>query len=421
MICYLDSNNYAFDHYHSYECVVGIGFKKSDALHLPADYTSQRNEQTAFEQLQYFFQKRKDWLFGFLTYDLKNDVEQLVSHNNDGVEMPAMCFFQPTIVLELRKSGRLVISVTEDNNWTPQLVYNELMGTMLPQYPLSSPQDIPPLQARMSRTDYLQKVRALQQHIVEGDVYEINLCQEFYAENATLEPLTIFKKLNDKTTAPFAAFVKWNDKYLMCGSPERFLKKVGNKLISQPIKGTAKRHPNHATDVQFKTSLINDPKERAENVMIVDLVRNDLTRTAQFGTIRVEELFGAYTFKTVHHLISTITAQLRAGTPFTQAIHHAFPMGSMTGAPKIMAMQLIERYELSKRGLYSGSVGYIMPSGDFDFNVVIRSILYNASNQYVSTQVGGAITYESIPEKEYEECLVKAKAMFDVLGVADIT
>lgn len=386
---------------------------------MPTDGFKKNGQQKrAFKQLQAFYDQKKDWLFGFLSYDLKNEVEQLESHNIDGVKMPSLCFFQPSIVVELRKSGQLVISVLDGIDWTPQLVFTDLMTYPFEYTPIKITQNKLQLIPRMSRVDYLQKVQQLQNHILHGNVYEINLCQEFYAQNAVIDPLTTFKKLNDLTTAPFAAFLKWQNHYLLCASPERFLKKVGNKLISQPIKGTAKRHTDPATDVQLKIDLVNDPKERAENVMIVDLVRNDLTRSAKFGTIKVEELFGVYTFKTVHHLISTITAELRDHEPLTQAIKHTFPMGSMTGAPKIMAMQLIEQYERTKRGLYAGSVGYIAPDGNFDFNVVIRSILYNTKDKYVSTQVGGAITYDSIPEKEYEECLIKARAMFEVLNIS---
>ncbi|MGM0572458.1 MAG: chorismate-binding protein, partial [Bacteroidota bacterium] len=161
----------------------------------------------------------------------------------------------------------------------------------------------------------------------------------------------------------------------------------------------------------LRKTLAADPKERSENVMIVDLVRNDLSRTAQKDSVKVEELFGVYAFQQVHQMISTVTSRLDPGVHYLDAIKKAFPMGSMTGAPKYRAMQLIDHYEDSCRGIYSGSVGYISPEKDFDFNVVIRSIVYNQINKYLSYTAGGAITAASIPEKEYEECLLKAKAM----------
>jgi para-aminobenzoate synthetase component I len=193
------------------------------------------------------------------------------------------------------------------------------------------------------------------------------------------------------------------------------LKKEGNRLISQPIKGTIRRGENEAEDQLLRQQLRNDEKELAENMMIVDLVRNDLARSARTGSVKVEEMFGIYAFRQVHQMISTVTAQLKEAIPFTEAIRQAFPMGSMTGAPKIRAMELIDQYEQSRRGLFSGAVGYITPEGDFDFNVVIRSILYNAANHYLSFHVGSAITYDSVPEKEYEECLLKAQAIFRAL------
>jgi para-aminobenzoate synthetase component 1 len=231
-----------------------------------------------------------------------------------------------------------------------------------------------------------------------------------------LNPVETYLRLSEISSAPFGAYYKLNDKYLLCSSPERFMKKAGNKLISQPIKGTIKRGGTDEEDIELKHSLLNDVKERAENVMIVDLVRNDLAKSCRPGSVKVEELFGIYTYPTVHQMISTVTGELDEQTHFIDALRNAFPMGSMTGAPKIEVMKLIEYYETTKRGLFSGSVGYITPDGDFDFNVVIRSLFYNEANKYLSYSTGGAITYDSIPEKEYEECMLKAKGIMKALG-----
>jgi len=254
------------------------------------------------------------------------------------------------------------------------------------------------------------------EYIHRGDIYEANFCMEFFAENAVIDPLDCFLKLNAISLPPFAVFFKAGHHFLLSASPERYLKKEGNQLVSQPIKGTAARYKNPVADEKSKFNLSTDIKERSENIMITDLVRNDLSRTAQKGTVAVEELCGVYSFLQVHHMISTITSKLDLNYTPVDALKTTFPMGSMTGAPKISAMQIIETLEETKRGLYSGAIGYFTPDGNFDFNVVIRSILYNRENKYVSFSVGSAITSLSIPEKEYEECLLKAKAMYEVLG-----
>lgn len=254
------------------------------------------------------------------------------------------------------------------------------------------------------------------EHIHRGDIYEANFCMEFFAENAVIHPTEIFQKLNAISTPPFAVFLKNNQQFLCSASPERYLRKQGSKIISQPIKGTAKRSADAIEDENSKNELLASEKERSENIMIVDLVRNDLSRTAAKGSVHVEELCGAYAFKQVHHLISTVVSEMDTQKSVIEVIKDSFPMGSMTGAPKISAMEIIEKLEETKRGLYSGAVGYFTPNGDFDFNVVIRSILYDAHKQYVSFSVGSAITSLSDPEKEYEECLLKAKAMRMVLG-----
>jgi para-aminobenzoate synthetase component 1 len=272
------------------------------------------------------------------------------------------------------------------------------------------------IKQRISRESYLEKARQMLDHIYRGDIYEANFCMEFFAENAAINPFDTYQSLNEISEPPFAVYFKNNKHFLLCASPERYLRKEGNNIISQPIKGTAKRSINAIEDGVTKQALVNNEKERSENIMIVDLVRNDLSLTASKGSVKVEELCGAYTFKQVHHLISTITSQVAEGHLPVDVIKSTFPMGSMTGAPKISAMKIIEELEETKRGLYSGGIGYFTPNGDFDFNVVIRSILYNEANSYVSFSVGSAITVEANPENEYKECMLKAQAMLNVLS-----
>jgi para-aminobenzoate synthetase component 1 len=251
----------------------------------------------------------------------------------------------------------------------------------------------------------------LKQHIQSGDIYEINFCQEFFSEATQFNPLETYINLKQFSPTPFSAYYRSNHHYLICASPERFLMKKGNEVISQPIKGTIKRGTDIVEDEKLKKQLKNDEKERAENIMIVDLVRNDLSRIAKEGSVKVNELCKIYSYPQLHQMISTISAKVDKQLDFTEIIKACFPMGSMTGAPKIKAMELIEKYESFKRGLFSGSVGYITPEGDFDFNVVIRSLFYNSVNHYLSFMVGSAITAKSDPEKEYEECLLKAKGI----------
>ncbi|RYY24748.1 MAG: anthranilate synthase component I family protein, partial [Sphingobacteriaceae bacterium] len=254
------------------------------------------------------------------------------------------------------------------------------------------------------------------QHIIRGDIYETNFCQEFYAENIEIDPVSVFQELNAASPTPFACYFKAHDKHILSASPERFLAKRDQQLISQPIKGTSARATSPQQDEHQKNLLKNSIKEQAENVMIVDLVRNDLTKSAVSGSVQVEELFGIYSFKQVHQMISTITATLDEAIDLTDAIKNTFPPGSMTGAPKLKAMQLMEQFEGSKRSIYAGAVGYFSPNEDFDFNVIIRTVLYNQTEKYLSFQVGSAITFQSEPEAEYEECLLKASAMMRVLS-----
>ncbi|WP_324678741.1 anthranilate synthase component I family protein [Hymenobacter sp. GOD-10R] len=342
---------------------------------------------------------------GFLTYDLKNEVEALSSSHFDGIGFPALHFFEPEIWLYWHG--------TEVEIHGPPTVLDEIL-TCVPTE-ISQP-SIQGIQARLPKHEYLAAVASIREDILDGEVYELNLCQEFYAEHVALEPVDTFLRLNRISPTPFAGFYKWQDRYLLCASPERFLRQDGDTLLSQPIKGTIRRGDTPAQDEQLRQQLLHDEKERAENLMIVDLVRNDLARVARTGSVQVPELFGLYSFRHVWQMISTVQARRHPAHDFVDLLRATFPMGSMTGAPKIRAMQLIEQYERTRRGLYSGSLGYIWPNGDFDFNVVIRSLQYNKVNGYLSFQVGSAITYDSVPEHEYEECLLKAKALLAVLG-----
>ncbi len=398
-VVFLDSNAYN-QKYSSYDSVLAVDAFTS----IKTDY------ENAFQDLYQYQSQTKDWLFGYLSYDLKNDTEDLQSNNFDGLDFPDLFFFQPK-KLFLIKGNEVEIQYLRMCDDEIETDFEEITHCSLFSVPTSDVE----IQQRISKENYLSKVSKMLEHIHRGDIYEANFCMEFYAKNAQIEPLEIYQKLNAISEPPFAVYFKNNFQYLLSASPERYLRKEGNKVISQPIKGTARRSFDIEQDEQLKSDLAQNEKERSENIMIVDLVRNDLSHTATKGSVQVEELCQIYTFKQVHQMISTIVSEVENTTSPIEILRTTFPMGSMTGAPKISAMQIIEELEETKRGLYSGAVGYFSPNGDFDFNVVIRSILYNSQNQYLSFSVGSAVTSQAIPEMEYEECLLKAKAMFEVL------
>ncbi|WP_229316537.1 anthranilate synthase component I family protein [Flavobacterium ammoniigenes] len=399
-VVFMDSNDYPQE-FSSFDAILAV-----DAFTL-----IQTDYHNAFEDLQQYQQTTKDWLFGYLSYDLKNDSEDLQSNNFDGLDFPDLFFFQPK-KLFLLKGNQVVIHYLNlcddevDEDWDTILAW-------VPNATIDT--SVVTVQPRISKESYVEKVSTLLDHLHRGDLYEANFCMEFYAENTTINPLDKFDKLNAISQTPFAVYFKNNQQFLLSATPERYLRKEGEQLISQPIKGTAKRFQDKTEDEKSKLNLATDPKERAENIMITDLVRNDLSRTAQKGTVQVQELCGIYSFQQVHQMISTITSKLDNKFSNVDVLRMTFPMGSMTGAPKISAMKIIEELEVTKRGLYSGAIGYFSPNGNFDFNVVIRSILYNQDKKYLSFSVGSAITSLSNPENEYEECLLKAKAMHEVL------
>ncbi|SNR62545.1 anthranilate synthase component I family protein [Flavobacterium sp. ov086] len=399
-VVFLDSNSYPQE-YSSFDCVLAV-----DA------FTSLKTDfHNAFDDLKQYQQTTKDWLFGYLSYDLKNDVEDLKSSNFDGLDFPDLFFFQPKKIFLLKENQLemrylfLCDDEVEDD-------FEEIIQSENDSFVTLNKVKV---QQRISKDLYVEKVTKMLDHIHKGDMYEANFCMEFFAEDVIINPLEKFQKLNAISQAPFSVFFKNHKQYLLSASPERYLKKVGETLISQPIKGTSKRSSDPIEDEKSKQFLETDAKERAENIMITDLVRNDLSHTAQKGSVEVKELCKIYSFLQVHQMISTITSKIDPQYSPIDVLRTTFPMGSMTGAPKISVMNIIENLEETKRGLYSGSVGYFTPEGDFDFNVVIRSILYNQENKYVSFSVGSAITSLSIPENEYEECLLKAKAMHEVL------
>lgn len=393
IFCFLDNHRYQTN-YHSVECLLAIGNKNSFIA----------NAGNALNDLQKFLNKKPRWLFGHLGYGLKNEIESVSSSSKSRISFPDIFFFEPKIIIRLSEK-EMEIESDEDAG----KIFDQIMRSDETNALQNDPVNI---QQRVSKKEYIDTIEQLKKHILRGDCYEINYCMEFFAEDTVVDPLLVYQKLSNTSPNPFSALYKLEDKWLICASPERFLKKEGNKILSQPIKGTSSRFlKDDSKDKKSKEELYASEKDRSENVMVVDLVRNDLARVCKEGTVKVDELFGIYSFPQVHQMISTVSGELKDEISFSEIIRSTFPMGSMTGAPKRRVMELIDQYERSGRGIFSGAVGYIAPENDFDFNVVIRSIMYNTSKKYLSFMAGSGITFYSDAEKEYEECLLKAEAM----------
>jgi para-aminobenzoate synthetase component 1 len=434
--CFLDNHDYnsGRSSLHSFECLLAAG----------AAATLKASAGEGLTRLKEWAATQQEWLFGHFAYDLVTETEPVHAcapmppvagapmHPvasapispvagapdlplSDPIGFPDLFFFVPEILIELRPGSVRIGSFRRDQD----LVWQEICGSQPAPANDALPAAPPGFTPRFTRDEYLATVSALRQHILRGDCYEINFCQEFFAQPATIDPLAIWRSLGEASPNPFSAFYRLDNSYLLCASPERYLKKSGDALFSQPIKGTSARdRMDPVTDQAHHDRLYNSPKDRSENVMVVDLVRNDLSRICVPGSVRVTELFGIYPFPQVYQMISTVTGQLQPGLHWTEAIRSTFPMGSMTGAPKTRVVELIALYERSRRGIFSGAVGYVTPDGDFDFNVVIRSLMYNSESKYLSYQVGSGITFYSDPAAEYEECLVKAEGIRRALGTA---
>lgn len=368
----------------------------------------------AFTALRQAHDEHPSFLVGYWGYDLKNQLEALTSRNSDRLGFPDAYFVEPEWVIDFEADTAIVYGGGDVNDLLNAI---QLFSEKADSASHPGQQSKSTIQCRVTDATYIDTVQEIQRHILAGDVYELTYCIEFFAEQVALNPLSVYKALNEKSPMPFSSFIKLGNRYVMGASPERFLKKQRNRIISQPIKGTIRRGKTAAEDAALREQLVNSEKERAENLMIVDLVRNDLARSAETGSVRVDELFGIYGFQQVYQMISTVSATLRSELSWADVIRNAFPMGSMTGAPKIRSMELIDELEVSRRGVYSGAIGFVTPEGDFDFSVVIRTLLYDAANQYASFSVGSAITYDADPQQEWEECLLKAQAIRDVLEI----
>ena len=390
IFCFLDNKNYNSKH-STVECMLAVGAHRSITLH----------GVNAFSDLQSFYDDEPGWLFGHFGFELTDEIQ-----NTQHSSFAPGYFFEPEILIRILKDH---ISIEMNGvNKTTSDIFNEIENIITVTHTRTSEVNI---ESRLSKGEYIDIIRKIKAHIGRGDCYELNFCQEFFSKEASIEPLTVFSKLQEISPNPFSAFYRVNENYCMCASPERFIQKRGQEIISQPIKGTVKRSSDPDMDAANRAVLSSSAKERSENVMIVDLVRNDLSKVCEEGSVVVDEMFGIYAFPQVYQMISTIKGRLAPNVDFTNVIEATFPMGSMTGAPKKKVLELIKRYERGNRGLFSGAIGYIDPTCNFDFNVVIRSIFYNDTSKYLSYWAGGGITFYSDPEAEYEECMAKVEAI----------
>jgi len=349
-----------------------------------------------------------DWVFGHLAYELHSELEKTnpTKESTDGFSK--LFFFVPETIIFKEENNVRIGSISQ--------AQNERLIEVIDRFKIDPPQheDVE-LHCTTPIERYARQGEEILRHIHRGDIYEINYCIDFsgYAEH--IDASRTFQRLQENADAPFAVLYKKNTSWLMCASPERYIAKNGTRVKSQPIKGTRKRGENSEEDLALIEELQNDVKERMENIMIVDLVRNDLSRIAERGSVEVTELCGIHTFNTVHQMISTVECTVAEDIRFSNVLTATFPMGSMTGAPKISAIRIASELEDQPRGIYSGSVGMISPEGDFDFNVVIRSITWNEENGIVSAKTGSAFTEKAIALKEYEECLLKGENMKNAL------
>ena len=344
-----------------------------------------KEKNDPFDSLDDFLNKHSGkHILIFISYDVKNHIEDLQTNHKNVLKFPLIHCIVP-VEKHRFKGFEFEKKINEDHIQ---------------------------FEPKISKKKYIETIRKIKNHIQNGDFYEANFCYEWTSNVKNFNAKNIFGKLSNLTQAPYKVYADLMQYYVLSASPELFLKKRGNQLLSSPIKGTRKRMTDETSDNEIKKELHENTKERAENIMIVDLVRNDLSKIAKRNTVKVKELCQVYTFKNIHQMISTVSCDLKNNVSFGDIIKATFPMGSMTGAPKLRVMKLMDKYEPSRRGLYSGSIGIIKPNGDFDLNVVIRTLIYNKAKQLLSFHVGGAITIQSSAEDEYEETLIKAASLF---------
>ena len=400
----LDSNQYAYDKYASAEGIVACGIERAITIE---DFS----DKSSVSSLKNFFDENKgQWIFGHMSFEAKDLFDITKTNASSFIDVPCVSFFVPTHVFKLLNDKLIILK----SNLPVIELQNQLDQSLTAAQPIIKTKGI--LNFGVDRSQYIEHVNELLQHIHRGDIYEVNYCQALQYKGMVMDPYALYTKMQSTSQAPFGAFYRNGDVYLCSASPERFMAKRGDQLICQPIKGTNRRLDNPEENIVQQAKLKSSLKERAENVMIVDLMRNDMSRICLPGSVHVEELYGIYAFRHVNQMISTISGAIDQDINFVDVISALFPMGSMTGAPKLSALALIDELEPYQRGLFSGTVGYIDPNANWDFNVVIRSIVYDDAHQLASISAGGAITALSDAAEEYEESLLKMESLVGIIN-----
>ncbi|MBK8500511.1 MAG: anthranilate synthase component I family protein [Flavobacteriales bacterium] len=354
-----------------------------------------------------------DWTFGHLCYHFNHEGSGLWLDHGSHTEFPRSEWTVPRWVVEWSRGEAVLHCMPGDE----QAAREFATGLLAPKEQ-ASPVVALDWHCLTDRDTYLQRAQSLMKRIQRGDIYEVNYCIERVANERSFDPFRAFPQLLEYTDAPFAAFHRRGERYALCMSPERFLAMDGRRVVGEPMKGTRPRAAERLEDERLRAELATDPKERSENIMALDVMRHDLSRIAAPRSVNVEELCGVRSFPRVHQLVSTVSALLADGaTPF-DAVRAAFPPASMTGAPKRSAMRLIDAMEDAARGLYSGALGFFAPDGTADLNVVIRTVLFDASNGRLTLTTGSALTALCDPATEWEECRIKALSIINGLGDA---
>ena len=357
--------------------------------------------------------RAQDWCFGKLCYEWKSPHQVGSGAVSDAQNDALAEWYTPRWVIEWN-AGNAVLHAFPDDGGTTQ--------DLLPLLRVPVIQRTATLDSTWTehtdRATYLTHAEALLRHIQRGDIYEVNYCIERSTHLPDLDPFSAFVQLMERTKAPFAGFYREADQFALCASPERFLAFDHDRVVGEPMKGTRPRSADPVEDERVRSELQHDRKERSENIMALDVMRNDLSRIASSGSVVVEELCAVRTYPNVHQMVSTVSARIREGSDAYMVLEAAFPMASMTGAPKESAMHLIREHEVAPRGLYSGSLGFFAPDGTGDLNVVIRTVLYNTITEIASLRTGSALTAQCDPEREWDECTVKARSVTHALDHA---
>ncbi|MBI2865789.1 MAG: aminodeoxychorismate synthase, component I [Chloroflexi bacterium] len=360
---------------------------------------------------------------GYLAYDLGRSLERMPSRAQDDLPLPELylCFYDSLLAFDHLEGRAYAVAPDLPGRPPAEQRLARLVGLarQAASQPLPSPPACPPvssLASNFSRQAYLEAVEKAREYIAAGDIFQVNLSQRFETD-WPYSPSDLYLRLRSINPAPFATYLGYPEVSVVSASPERFLRLQGDQAETRPIKGTRPRGRDAAQDAALARELGGSAKDRAEHVMIVDLERNDLGRVCRYGSVKVTELMALETYATVFHLTSTIEGRLSPGKGPLDLMRACFPGGSITGAPKVRAMEIIEELEPTRRSIYTGSIGYIGFDGNIDLNIAIRTILVTGGRAYF--QVGGAVVYDSGPEAEYQETWDKARALAQALGLED--